>query len=131
MPDPRTLRLACLDGNLDEIIPEATAYDEARKTGATVETVTDAEALERISVALDDAGIAHEADRSHPHRFRIIGPGVEAHELVLVTIDPTGFATMTDYPHGEWDAPFVVASLALREGFEEIRDGLVKGLETR
>lgn len=29
------------------------------------------------------------------------------------------------------DAPFAVASVALREGFEDIRDGLLKGLETR
>lgn len=131
MTDPRSLRLACLDGDLDEIIPEATAYAEARKTGATVETVTDAEALERISVALDDAGIAHTPDPHHLHRFRITGPDVDEAELVLVTVDPTAFATLTVFPHGTYDAPFAVASVALREGFEDIRDGLLKGLETR
>lgn len=41
------------------------------------------------------------------------------------------FATLTVFPHGTYDAPFAVASVALREGFEDIRDGLLKGLETR
>lgn len=63
MTDPRSLRLACLDGDLDEIIPEATAYAEARKTGATVETVTDAEALERIPARIVNVAIGRKLRR--------------------------------------------------------------------
>lgn len=52
-----TYRLAALDGDLTEITTEASAYAEAQRTGAYVETITDEEALEYLTGLALEAGV--------------------------------------------------------------------------
>lgn len=130
---PRTLRLACLDGDLSAIVPQETAYAEARRTGATVDEVTDAEALDVVSDALETAGIEYAVDPDPALvRIRILGPDLDVEEeLVVARLDADGFVTLLDHPHGSWDHPRTVTSVALAEGVDGIRASLVNGLELR
>lgn len=125
--------MAVVDGDLSAIIPEETAYVEARRTGATVEEVTDAEALDVVSDALELAGLEYAVDPDPAVvRIRILGPDLDVEEeLVVARLDADGFVTLLDHPHGSWDHPRTVTSVALADGGDGIREAIVKGLELR
>lgn len=71
---PRALRLACTDGDLGTIVPEVDAYASARRTGATVDELTDLEATEAIERAIDHRSLTVET--------------VDAGRLLITTGDP-------------------------------------------